>query len=138
MAVKNDKFTILTKGFDDVVEITSKIQDIVSFSNIDEGVANIFVASSTASILTLEYEPGLVLDLPKVLEMLVPINKIYKHDNMWQDGNAFSHLKTCLIGNNVTLPIIDGKIKLGNYQQIILIDFDNKPSNKEIIVSVVY
>ena len=122
MAIFKEKFTISTKGFDDFIEITPKIQGIVNSSNIKEGIVNIFVLASTASVITLEYEPGLVVDLPKVLNSIVPLNRIYEHDNAWHDGNANAHLKAAL---------------LGTWQQIVLVDFDNKARIRKLVVVVV-
>ena len=136
MSVISEKISILTKGFDDVIDITSKIQDIVSSYDIKCGILNIFVASSTASLLTIENEPGIIFDISKLLELLVPINKIYQHDNVWHDGNANAHLKAAILGNHLTLPIFDGKVEINSCQQIVLIDFDNKSQTRQIIVSI--
>ena len=87
MAVKTEKFTISTKGFDDIIDISSKVKDIVSIANVDEGVVNVFVSASCASIILIESEPGLALDLPRFLDNLIPINKVYQHDNLWHNGN---------------------------------------------------
>ena len=137
MNAKIEKFTISTKGFDDLIDITSKVQDIVSSFGMKAGIVNITVTSSCASILTLECEAGLALDLPKFLDELVPLNKIYQHDNVWHDGNAHAHLKSCLFSNNITLPIEDNKIVLDTWQKIVLIDFDNKPRIRQVVVSAV-
>lgn len=137
MSTRIEKISILSKGFNEVIDITNNIQNIVSRFEIKNGILNIFTSSSTASVLTLENEPGIGFDLVKLLDDLVPINKVYQHDNLWHDGNAFAHLKAALVGNNITLPIIDKRVELSNYQQIVLIDFDNKPSELCIIVSAV-
>lgn len=136
MATIIEKINVSSKGFNDLVDITNNIQNIVASSKVSSGVVNIFVSSSTASIITLENEPGLGYDLVKLLDEFVPINKVYQHDNMWHDGNAFSHLKAAILGGNIVLPIINGKVELSNYQQIVLVDFDNKPSTRQIIVSI--
>ena len=138
MACKNDKFTILTKGFDDLIDITLKVQDVVSSFDVKSGIANISVLSSTASIITLEDEPGLSFDLPNILENIAPINKVYQHDSSWHDGNANAHLKAAILGNSLNLSVIDGKIELSTWQKIVLIDFDNKSANRQVIVSVAY
>lgn len=138
MACLSDKFVILTKGFDDLIDITSKVQDIVSSFKVKTGIVNISVLSSTASIITLEDEPGLSFDLPKLLENIVPINKIYQHDNSWHDGNANAHLKAAMLGGSLSLSVVDGKIGLSTWQKIVLIDFDNKSANRQIVVSVAY
>lgn len=138
MTVVNEKFTINTKGFDDLVDITRKVKNVVSNLKLNSGLVNVFVNSSSASILLLESEPGLNIDLLKLLDNLVPINKIYKHDNIWYEGNAHAHLKSSLLGYNITIPVVSGNIEISQYQQIVLIDFDNKPRTREIIVSVVF
>lgn len=138
MAIKVEKFTISTKGFDDLIDITSKISNIVLSTGIKEGIANISVTASTASLITIENEPGLAIDLPRLLDNMVPINKIYQHDTVWYDGNAYAHLKAVLLGNNITLPITDGKLELNTWQQVILIDFDNKPRIRQIVMSIAY
>jgi len=138
MTVKNEKFTIATKGFDDFIDITQKIEGIVASQKIKDGILSVCVIASTASVITLEYEPGLVRDLPEILNLLIPVNKVYEHDNAWHDGNAHAHLKASFLGNSVTLPIIEGKIELGRWQQIVLIDFDNKARVREIAVSISY
>ena len=138
MTVLTEKFTISTKGFDDVIDITSRVQSIVSNSQEKNAIVNISTTSSTASILTLEYEPGLVFDLPKLLENIVPINKVYQHDNTWHDGNAYAHLRATLLGNNITLSVENGEIILNTWQKIVLIDFDNKQRTRQIVVSVMY
>ena len=138
MSVINDKFTISTRGFDDMIDITSKVQGIVAQAGVMDAVANISVIGSTASVITLEYEPGLVVDLPQVLNSIVPINRVYEHDNAWHDGNGYSHLRAALLGNSVTVPVVSGRLELGDWQQIVLMDFDNKSRVRQIIVSIIY
>ena len=138
MTAKVERFIISSKGFDDFIEITSKIQNLVSLFRVSEGMVNICVTSPCTSLKIVEGEPGLNLDISKMMDFLVPINKIYQHDNVWHDGNAHAHLKTILFGNSLTLPVFDSKVCLGTHQQIVLLDFDNKASQKEIIVSMVY
>ncbi len=138
MAVKNEKFTISTKGFDDVIDITSKVQNFISFNKIKDGIVNICALCSTASILTLEYEPGMVLDLAKEMKDLVPINVKYDHDETWGENNATAHLKASILGNGATLNIVNGDVDLGTWQKIVLMDFDLKPSVRQISMNVVY
>ena len=99
---------------------------------------NVSVLSSTASILIIEDEPGIAFDISKMLSMLAPVNKVYQHDNIWHDGNAYSHLRASILGNSVTLSMVDGGIQLDSFQKIVLIDFDNKPRKRDIVVSVIY
>mgnify|MGYP001144557044 CR=1 FL=1 len=138
MAVKTEKFNISTRGFNDLIDITSKVQGIVTNFNIKEGIVNIQVVASEASILTLEYEPGLSIDFVRLFEEMVPLNKIYKHDETWHEGNAHAHLRALILGNNKTLSVVEGKIELNTYQQIVLVDFDLKPRIRTIVVSMVY
>ena len=132
-----EKFTISTKGFDDIVDITSKVQGMVKSQEIKNGIVNISSVSSCASIVVLENVPGLALDLVKLIKEIIPINQIYQHDNLWHDGNAFSHLRASILQKSLSLPVEDGKIVLGKYQQILLIDFDNKLSNNQVVLSIV-
>ena len=138
MSIRIEKFTISTKGFDDIIDISSKVQGIVSGFDIVNGIVNVFVVASTASVITLEYEPGLVVDLPEVLNNIVPVNRVYEHDKKWHDGNGYSHLRATLLGNSISVPVCEGKLELGNWQQIVLIDFDNKPRIREIVVSAAF
>ncbi|MBQ8635262.1 YjbQ family protein [bacterium] len=138
MSVSSEKFFISSKGFDDVVDITQKIQDVVSNFSIKNGVAQITLLASTASLITIDDEPGLEFDVSRLLENIVPLNKVYQHDSEWLEGNAHAHLKSIILGKSLNLPIVDSKIQLGSWQRIIFIDFDNKVQNREIIVSVIY
>ena len=137
MTVKNEKFTISTKGYDDVIDITSKIQNFVSLNKIKDGIVNVCALCSTASVLTLEYEPGLVVDLAKEMKNLVPLLK-YDHDTTWGENNATAHLKATILGNGTTLNIVNGDIDLGMWQKVILMDFDLKPSVRQISMNIVY
>ena len=137
MTTINEKILISSKGFNDLIDLTLKVQNFIANSNCNNGLVNVTVCASTASIITLEYEPGLVKDLPKLFESLVPINTLYEHDLSWHDGNGYAHLRAAMLGNNITLPIINGKIELNTWQRIILIDFDNKASTKEIVISII-
>ena len=138
MGISSEIFTISSNGFDDLIDITSKVQDIVSRVNKETALVNISVIAPTASVITLENESGLVGDFPSVLENIVPVNRVYKHDISWHEGNAHAHLKAALLGNNITLSVVNAKIALDANQKIALIDFDVKPSLRKIVVSVMY
>lgn len=138
MSIINEKFTISTRGFDDIIDITPKVQGILSQSGVLNALVNVSVIGSTASIVTLEYEPGLVVDLPEVLNSIVPVNRVYEHDNTWHDSNGYAHLRASILSNGVNIPAISGKLELGTWQQIVLVDFDNKNRVREIVVSIVY
>ena len=138
MGISSEIFAISSNGFDDLIDITSKVQDIVSRVNKETALVNISVIAPTASVITLENESGLVGDFPSVLENIVPVNRVYKHDISWHEGNAHAHLKAALLGNNITLSVVNAKIALDANQKIALIDFDVKPSLRKIVVSVMY
>ena len=135
--VVTSKFYIKTKGRNDIQDITDKVQSILSESGIKEGNILCFVSGSTASLTTIEYEPGLIKDLPEALELIAPMNKIYHHDDTWHDGNGYAHVRASLIGPSLTIPFSKGKLLLGTWQQIILIDFDNRSRERAVIVQII-
>ena len=138
MTVITEKFTIQTNGFDDLIDITNKIANFVSLSNIKDGVLTVSVVGGCASVVTFEEEPGLSFDIARLLDAIVPINKIYQHDVSWHEGNAHAHLKAIMLGNSKTFSIKENRLQIAEFQKIALIDFDNKHSLRQLIVSVVY
>ncbi len=136
MGVKTFEFSVSTKGGMDIVDITAQVQKIVSDSGINEGNALVFVPGSTAGITTIEYEPGLLKDYPEFMEKIIPSNIRYHHDDTWHDGNGHSHVRAALQGASFTVPFTNGSLLLGTWQQIILIDFDNRQRNRRVIVQV--
>jgi len=130
------KFQISTKGFNDVVNISSQLEEAVNSSDVEEGFALIFVAHSTAAVSTIEYEEGAVQDLKDKLEELVPPDEEYEHNKAWGDGNGHAHVRASLMQPSLLIPIEDGKPLLGQWQQPILIDFDNKAREREVIIKV--
>lgn len=136
MTVKNGKFQINTRGFTDIIDITQKVKNEVYQHNLKDGFVHVYVAGSTASITSIEYEPGLVKDFPEMLDKIAPAGEFYHHDDTWHDGNGHAHVRAALIGNGVTIPLVDGALQLGTWQQIVLIDFDNKPRVRNITVQV--
>jgi len=138
MAIITDRFNVSTKGFTDIVDITEHIRSLTIRHNVKDANLHIYVIGSTASITTLEYEPGLIKDLPEALEKFAPVNKEYHHDQTWQDGNGYAHLRSALIGTSENIPIVDGTPFLGTWQQIVLVDFDNKPRTRTILVQYVF
>ena len=137
MAVYTDKFTINTKGFTDIIDITQKVKSAVYNHNIKNGNVVVAIAGSTAAITTIEYEPGLIQDLPDILDSIAPMNKQYHHDDTWHDGNGYAHIRASILGSSVSIPLIDGALLLGTWQQIVLVDFDNKPRSRNIHVQVI-
>ena len=135
--VYNDNFTIETKGCCDVKDITSQVKKIIEDSKIQNGLVLVFVTGSTASISTMEIGAELDKDLKDALEIVAPTGKKYYHDKVWQDGNGFSHIRSTIIGTHLTLPLVNGEPVLGNWQQIVLLDFDNKKRDRLITVQIV-
>ncbi len=131
-----DKIIENTSGFCDIIDITVKVEAIIGGQPIQNGLVTLWVAGSTAALTTIEYEPGLIQDLKDLLEQLVPSNKRYHHDARWGNDNGFSHLRASLFGPSLALPISDGRSSLGTWQQIVLLDFDNRPRTREVLVQL--
>jgi secondary thiamine-phosphate synthase enzyme len=128
---------ISSKGFSDVIDITGEVESILYKSGLKDGMVSVFVPGSTASVTTIEYESGVIEDLKEAIERLVPSNKTYKHDRRWGDGNGFSHVRAALLKPGLTIPFVHGKLTLGTWQQIVFIDFDNRPRRRTLVVQVV-
>ena len=135
--VNTAKIKLKTSGPGDIIDITSRLQEAVVKSGISSGVATVFVPGSTGGITTIEYEPGLLKDLPEFLEKLIPSDQSYAHDETWHDGNGFSHLRAALIGPDITVPFVDSELTLGTWQQVVFLEFDNRPRSRTIIVQIV-
>jgi secondary thiamine-phosphate synthase enzyme len=125
-----------TRGHCDIIDITNKVKEEVERQKIRRGLVTLFVSGSTASLTTIEYESGVLKDLQELLEKLIPSNRKYHHDDRWGDDNGFSHLRASLLGPSLQVPIEDGKLMLGTWQQIVLLDFDNRPRAREIVVQI--
>lgn len=136
MAIATDTLTISSKGETDIVDLTAKVQEVVQRHGFREGQALVFVSGSTAGLTTLEYEPGLLQDLPAAFERLAPRGLRYAHEDTWHDGNGHSHVRASLLGPSLTVPFREGRLLLGTWQQIVLLDFDNRPRKREVIVQL--
>jgi secondary thiamine-phosphate synthase enzyme len=130
------KLSLQTKGFNDILDITQPLQRFINESNLDNGQINVFVSGSTGGLTTIEYEPGLLRDIPEMLEKIAPVEGSYHHDNTWHDGNGYAHLRAALIGPSITIPFQEGRMQLGTWQQIVFIDFDNRPRNRSLHVQI--
>ncbi len=126
-----------TQGNNDILDITDFVVAEVVATGVKEGIATVFVVGSTAGITTVEFEPGLVADLKEAFERLVPRQMPYRHNSTWNEDNGHSHVRASLLGPSLALPVIRGRLPLGTWQQIVLIDFDIRPRSREIIVQVV-
>lgn len=130
------KFSQKTSGFCDIIDITAKVREHIEKEKIKEGLVTVFVSGSTAALTTIEFESGLVQDLKEVVEKLIPSDRRYHHDDRWGDDNGFSHLRAALFGPSLAIPIENGRPVLGTWQQIVLLDFDNRPRTREIMVQL--
>jgi len=137
MPIINGKITLDTQGFTDIIDITKELTDIVKCHAIKTGQILAYTQGSTTAITSIEYEPGLIKDLPEILEKLIPMNQKYHHDEKWQDGNGYAHIRASIIGNHINIPIMDGELLLGTWQNIVLIDFDNKPRTRQVFVQII-
>ena len=137
ITIRTKKITEKTAGYCDIVDITPKLREHIDSERIRTGLITLFVSGSTAALTTIEHEPGLIQDLKEFVERLIPSNRRYCHDARWGDDNGFSHLRASLFGPSLAIPIEDGLPCLGTWQQVILIDFDNRPRTREIIVQLI-
>jgi secondary thiamine-phosphate synthase enzyme len=134
--VKTERIGISTKGECDIIDITNQVQSKIGASGIDNGTVTVFVTGSTAGVTTIEYEPGLVSDFQSLWSRLAPKNLNYAHNERWEDGNGYSHIRASLLGASLVVPFSDKKLALGTWQQIVLVDFDNRPRSRKLILQI--
>lgn len=137
MPTKTEKISLSTKGFTDIHDITPQVRTALKKVGLQDGTVTVFVSGSTAGVTTIEYEPGLLKDLPAAFEKLAPMNIRYHHDDTWGDGNGYAHVRAALLGASLVVPFEYGNLLLGTWQQIVLIDFDNRPRRREIVLQFV-
>lgn len=138
MPTETHRIQVRTRGNSEVLDLTPKLLDVLAGCRISDGVATLFVIGSTAGLTTTEYEPGLVQnDLKACFEKLAPEDGYYEHENTWHDDNGHSHVRASLLGPSLTVPIVSRRPTLGQWQQIVLIDFDTRPREREVVVQVV-
>ncbi len=125
-----------TRGHTHILDITPKVQQLVAKSGLKEGHVLVFVPGSTGGLTTLEYEPGLLKDLPEFLEEIIPKGRRYHHDDTWHDGNGYAHLRAAFIQPDLMVPFVAGELTLGTWQQIVFIDFDNRPRHRRLVVQI--
>lgn len=131
-----DSIELSTRGHTDIQDITGKVQSVLSQSGLKEGSVTVFICGSTAGITSIEYEPGLLKDLPQAFEKLAPTGVTYHHDATWGDGNGYAHVRAAMLGPSFTAPFKDGRLLLGTWQQIVVIDFDNRSRRRSIVVQI--
>lgn len=136
MAVTSEQFEVETDGYSDIIDITAAVGTVIATHDVREGTATAFVRGSTAAVTTMEYEPGGVQDLQELLDRLIPAAGHYEHNRLNDDSNSHAHQRASLVGPSEAVPIVDGEMALGTWQQLVLIDFDDRPRKRTIIVQV--
>jgi secondary thiamine-phosphate synthase enzyme len=129
-------FEVQTGGNSDVQDITAQVQQTVAQEGLLEGLATIFVPGATASVTTIEFESGAVQDLREAVRRLAPETQPYRHDERWGDGNGFSHVRSALLGPSLTIPVTQGQLCLGTWQQVVLLDHDNRARRRRVVVQL--
>jgi secondary thiamine-phosphate synthase enzyme len=137
MTVHGGLLRMDTPGDGEIVDLTEGVRRVVDTAGVDRGLVTVFVTGSTAAVTTMEYEPGGVSDLQRLLDQLIPQQGDYEHNRLNHDTNSHAHLRAALIGPSETIPLVDGTLALGTWQQIVLIDFDDRPRRRTVTVQVV-
>ena len=137
MSLYRDKIKLSTSGYCDIQNITDQVSGILKKSGLRQGICCVASVGSTAAVSTVEFEPGLLEDIPRFLESILPSETPYEHDKTWGDGNGFSHMRSFLLKTSVTIPFDNGRLDLGTWQQIVFLDFDNRPRGRELVVQLV-
>ena len=130
------KISLQSKGNCDIIDITPQVEKQVAETNINSGTATVFVTGSTAGVSTIEFEPGLLSDFKGMWERNAPQNIHYDHDRAWGEGNGYSHVRASLLGASLVIPFNDKRLSLGTWQQVVLVDFDNRPRSRQIILQI--
>ncbi len=134
--VVTKKISLQSKGHGDIIDITPEVQKQLAEANISEGTVTLFVTGSTAGITTIEFEPGLLADFKSMWERNIPADIPYQHDRAWGDGNGHSHVRASLLGASLVIPFSDKSLVLGTWQQIVVVDFDNRARARQIVVQI--
>jgi secondary thiamine-phosphate synthase enzyme len=134
--IATDNIRLQSKGNSDIIDITSQVAIQVAEAGISHGTVTLFLTGSTAGITTIEYEPGLVSDFKAVWERIAPRDVPYGHDQRWGDGNGYAHIRASLLGASLVIPVADKRLVLGTWQQIVVVDFDNRPRSRQVVVQI--
>lgn len=137
MPIYSEEITLETKARDEIIDITEEVQEIVKKSKLKNGIANVWVIGSTASITTIEYESGLIKDMQNALNKLFPKNANYEHNARWGDDNGYSHIRASFLKSGITVPFVNGNLVLGTWQQIVFLELDNKKRQRRIFVQII-
>jgi secondary thiamine-phosphate synthase enzyme len=136
MTVHGGALRLRTPGHGEIVDLTEGVERVVSSSDVQHGVVTVFAVGSTVAVTTMEYEPGGVADLRALLERLIPVDGEYEHNRRNRDTNAYAHLRAALIGPSESIPVLDGRLALGTWQQVVLLDFDDRARDRTVLVDV--
>lgn len=137
MEIYHSDISFQTTSETDIIDITPQVTEVLRNSGLREGVAFLFVPGSTAALTTIEYENGVITDLVEIIEKIVPRDIPYQHNLRWGDGNGYSHVRASLLGPSLNIPVVNKKLLIGSWQQIVLLDFDNKPRTRGVVVQII-
>ena len=137
MAVHTGQLRFSTEGDGDVIDLTEGVQSVLDSSGVDSGLVSVFVPGSTAAVTAMEHEPGGVQDLRAALERLIPARGDYEHNRLNADTNSHAHIRAAIVGPSETVPVRDGRLELGTWQQLVLVDFDDRPRQRTVVVQVI-
>ncbi len=135
--VVTSRISLQSQGHGDIIDITAQVSRQVAAAGVNSGTVTLFVAGSTAGLTTIEFEPGLVSDFKAMWERIIPQTITYEHDRRWGDGNGYAHVRASLLGASLVIPFTDRKLTLGTWQQIVLVDFDNRPRSRQVVLQVI-
>ena len=136
MTVVTEDITLQSRGNCDIIDITSQVAKNVKESGVNSGTVTLFVVGSTAGITTVEYEPNLLSDFKNMWDRVIPQSIPYEHNKTWGDGNGHSHVRASMLGASLTIPFVNKKLTLGTWQQIVFVDFDNRPRSRKIAIQI--
>ena len=137
MMIKTLSISLNTRGNADVHDITNQVAGLVADSGLKDGTVTVFCPSSTSGLTTIEYESGALSDLRRLFDEIIPQNREYAHNARWHDGNGHSHVRAALLGPSLTIPLVNGELTLGTWQQVIYVDFDNRPRQRQLVVQII-
>jgi len=137
MTVVTKDIILQTKGDCDILDITSQVMKKVEESGVSNGIVTLFVSGSTAGITTIEYEPRLLSDFESMWDRVIPQNILYEHNKTWGDGNGHSHVRASMLGASLTIPFVNKRLTLGTWQQIVFLDFDNRPRSRKMVLQII-
>lgn len=137
MTVSTHKLEFQTQGDAEMQDITDAVAQVTTASEVSDGIVTVFCPGSTGGVTTIEFEPGALADLRRLFDEIVPQDREYQHNRRWGDGNGHSHVRAALLGPSLTIPLVNGRLMLGTWQQIVHIDFDNRPRRRQVVVQIV-